>query len=83
MIGRYAEVRGSLFDHLQNGMQYPDDGAERLVFALGEVAPAVELAEQLVRAVHEMDDQRACRVSNGRALGTGRSRCPRDRGILP
>src|SRR5207245_9067980 len=35
VIGRYAEVRGSLFDHLQNGMQYPDDGAKRLVLAPG------------------------------------------------
>src|SRR2546425_3370455 len=35
VIGRYAEVCGSRFDHLQYGMQYSDDSAERLVLAPG------------------------------------------------
>src|SRR5258708_37875453 len=56
VIGRYPDVRRSLLDHLQHGVQYADHGAEPLVLAFGGVAPAVELAEQLVRAVDQMDD---------------------------
>src|SRR5439155_1089648 len=56
VVGRDAEVRGSLLDHLQDRMQHADHGAEGLILALGKVTPAVELAEQLVRAVYQMND---------------------------
>ena len=51
-----TQVRGSLLDHLQDRMQHADHGAERRILALSEVTPAVELAEQLVRAVYQMND---------------------------
>src|SRR5207244_11590570 len=45
-------------------MQHAADGAEALILALAEMTPAVKLAEQLVRAVDEMNDQAAasCRM---------------------
>src|SRR5438477_347183 len=45
VIGRHADVSGSLLDHLQYRVQHAGDGAERLILTLGEVPPAVELAE--------------------------------------
>jgi hypothetical protein len=37
-------------------MQHTDYGAEGPILALGEAAKAVKVAEQLVRAVYEMND---------------------------
>ena len=56
MIGRDADVRRALFEHLQHGVQHADDGAVRLVLAFVEAPQAVEVAEQLVGAVDEVDD---------------------------
>src|SRR6266850_588059 len=52
---RAAEASRSGLDHLEHGVQHPDDGAEGLVLALIEAALAVELAEQLVGAVEEVN----------------------------
>src|SRR2546430_3187334 len=51
VVGRHAEVRSSLLDHLQHRMQHAHDGAERLVRTPGGATPAVELAEQPGRAL--------------------------------
>src|SRR5207247_2399543 len=59
VVGRDPDVGGPLLDQLQYRMQHAADGAEGRVCALGEATPAVELAEQLVRSVHEMNDHRA------------------------
>ena len=56
VVGRDADVRRSRLDHLQHGIQHADHGAEGPILALGEAAQAVEVAEQLVRAVDEMND---------------------------
>src|SRR5438552_5198047 len=56
VIGRDAEVRAPLLDHLQYRVEHSDHGAEGRVLALRGAAAAVELAEQLVRAVDEMND---------------------------
>src|SRR3954469_3434979 len=59
MIGRDADMSGAGLDHLQNGAKHAKDAAERGVLALGESASTVEVSKELVRAVDEMDDQRA------------------------
>ncbi len=59
VIGGHPDVSRSGLDHLQYRMQHAADGAEALVLALAEMAPAVKLAEQLVRAVDEMNDHAA------------------------
>ena len=51
VIGRHTDMRRSSLDHLQNGIEDADDRAQGLVLALVEAAQAVEVAEQLVRAV--------------------------------
>jgi hypothetical protein len=55
VIGRDADVRRALLDHLEHRLQHADHRAERPV-ALGEAAQAVEVAEQLVGAVDQVDD---------------------------
>src|SRR5438128_5490957 len=83
VVGRHAEMRGSLLDHLQYRVQHSDDRAERLVLALSGATPAVELPEQLVRDVQEVNDHRTDLVPTAPAPGTDRPRCPRDRGTAP
>ena len=48
---RHADVSRSCFNHLQNGIQHADHRAERPILALVEATQAVEMPEQLVRAV--------------------------------
>ena len=57
MIGGDADMRGALLDHLQHRVQHAVHGAERRVLALVEAPLAVEVPEQLVRAVDEVNDQ--------------------------
>src|SRR5437016_2245695 len=59
VIARHTEMSRSGLDHLQYRMQHAADGAEALILAIAEMAPAVKLAEQLVRAVDEMNDHAA------------------------
>jgi hypothetical protein len=56
VIGRYTNVSRSVLDHLQDRMQDADHGSQRAILALVEAAEAIEVAEQLVRAVYEMND---------------------------
>src|SRR6266571_3157320 len=55
VIGCHTDVSRSGLDHLQYRMQHAADSAEALILALAEMAPAVKLAEQLVRAVEGMN----------------------------
>src|SRR2546427_507227 len=68
VIGRHTDVSRSGLDHLQYRMQHAADGAEALILALAEMAPAVKLAEQLVRTVDEMNDHAA---ASGRRSRSG------------
>src|ERR1044072_311522 len=56
VIGGDADVGSPLLDHLQDCVEHAGDGTERRIFLLFSVAHAVEEAEQLVRAVDEVDD---------------------------
>ena len=56
MIGRDADVRRAVLEHLQHRLQHADDGAERAVDAFVETPQAVEMTEQLVGAVDEVND---------------------------
>jgi hypothetical protein len=49
-------------------MQDADHGAKGSILALVEAAKAIEVAEQLVRAVDEMDDQILFRWMSWRAM---------------
>src|SRR5207248_7290551 len=74
VIGRHTDVRRSLLDHLQHRMQDADHGAKGPILALVDAAKAVEVAEQLVRAVHEMND-RAPVTQSGRRRGRHHRLC--------
>jgi len=64
VIGRNADVRCSLLDHLQQGLQHADNRAEGLVLAFVEAAQAVEVPEQLVGPVYNVNDHASlCRGS--------------------
>ena len=56
MIGRDTDVRGSLLEHLEHGVEDADDGTEGCILALVEATQAVEVPEQFVGAVDEMND---------------------------
>src|SRR5438874_495960 len=56
VIGRHAEMRRPLLDHLQHGMQHAVYGAEGSIVAFVEAAQTIEVAEQLVGAVNEMNN---------------------------
>jgi hypothetical protein len=56
MVGRNAEVRVAVLDHLEHGLQHADDRAVRAVFAFVEPAQAVEVTEELVGAVDKVND---------------------------
>jgi hypothetical protein len=51
MVGCNAEVRRSLFDHLQRGVEDGDHGAVLGVLTFVETTQPIEMPEQLVRAV--------------------------------
>ena len=59
MVRRYPEVRRALLDRLEDGVEHAGDGAERRVLPSGDAPQAVEVPEQLVRAVEEVDDHLA------------------------
>src|SRR5215831_19465641 len=52
-------MRRALLEHLQHGLQHANDPAVWTVFTFGEAAQPVKMAEQLVRAVNEMNDHAA------------------------
>jgi hypothetical protein len=56
VIRRDTEVRGAGLEHLQHGMEDPVDRAEWRILPLVKTPQAVEMAEQLVGAVHEVHD---------------------------
>jgi hypothetical protein len=56
VIGGDAEVRVAVLDHLENGLQYADDGAVGAVFAFGKPTQPVEVTEEFVSAVDEVND---------------------------
>ena len=64
MIGRDADVRRARLEQLQHGVQHARRGAEPLVVAPAAAAPAVEVAEELVRPVDEVDDHREPRMAH-------------------
>jgi hypothetical protein len=57
VVGGHAQVGRALLDHAEQAEENPAHGTEWLVLALVEAAQAVELPEQLVRAVDEVNDQ--------------------------
>src|ERR1035438_10150038 len=59
MVRGYPYMRRTFLDHLQDGVEQTDDGAERPILALGEAAQAIEVAKQLVGSVDEMNDHQA------------------------
>ncbi len=61
VIGCDADVRRSGLDHLQNRIEHADHRAEGLILAFVEAAQAVKVAEQLVRAVDQMNDDAVVR----------------------
>jgi hypothetical protein len=56
VVGRDADVRRAVLDHLEQHVQHARDGAERRGLALLEAAAAVVMAEELVGAVDEVND---------------------------
>jgi hypothetical protein len=78
VVGGDAEVRGAFLDRLEDGVQHAPDRAEGLVLALVEAALAVEVAEQLVRTVHDVNDHSNPRLMV-RDAGPARSASPGSR----
>src|SRR2546429_5936906 len=60
VIGRHAEMRRPLLDHLQHGMQHAVYGAEGSIVAFVEAAQTIEVAEQFVRPV----DRKSTRLNS-------------------
>src|SRR5262249_7784368 len=58
VIGRDTEVGRSFLEHLEHRVQDADYGPERGIL-LVEATKAIEVAEELVRAVEKMDDHSA------------------------
>ena len=59
---------GALLDHLQHAVEHADHGAIRPVGAFGEAAQAVEMPEELVRAVDEVNDHPTNYITSRGAL---------------
>jgi hypothetical protein len=57
VIGGDPQMRGALFDHLQDPMQYTEHRTQGAILAC-EAAQPVEVTEQLVRTVDEVHDHR-------------------------
>ena len=66
MVRCNAQVRRAFLDHLQDGVEHTDDGAEWPIFVLGEATQAIEVAENLVRTVDEMNDHGELFFNRGR-----------------
>ena len=78
VIGGDADVRRAGLEHLRDGAEHAGDRAERAVAFLFRAPVAVEMAEQLVRAVDEMNDHRAGRAqAAARSSSSARSRALR------
>ncbi len=73
VVGGHADVRGALLDHLQHRLQHPHDRAVGAI-RLGEATQAVEVPEELVRAVDEVDDHRPVTRTPRRAAAATRVR---------
>jgi peptidyl-prolyl cis-trans isomerase A (cyclophilin A) len=56
VVRRNGKMRRARLEHLEHGVQYADDGAERWVFTFGEAADAVEVTEQFIGPVEQMND---------------------------
>src|SRR5262249_42958057 len=63
VVGGHAEVRRAALEHLRGRMKDARYRAEWRVHALGRPPRAVEVAEELVRAVDEVDDHAAAEPS--------------------
>jgi hypothetical protein len=74
VIGRHADVRGSLLDHLQHGTEHAGRGGKGPLLDPGDAAKTVEVPEQLVRAVHEVYEHAQANASNGDILASGSQR---------
>jgi len=57
VIRRYTNVRRSLLDHLQNGIEDTDHRTEGPILAVVEATKPVEVPEQFVGAVDKMNNQ--------------------------
>ena len=55
MVSRDADVRGVVFDHLRDHIEYAGNCAKRRIRFV-EATQTVEVAEQFVGAVDEVDD---------------------------
>ena len=55
-------MRGSLFQHLQHGLQHADHRAERAILPFVEATQAVEMPEQLIGAVDDVNDHAPRRI---------------------
>src|ERR1700736_3471703 len=60
VVGRHADVRSTLLEHLQDRVQHADHGPEGLILAFAKAAQAVKMPEQLVRAVNQVYQHSAC-----------------------
>ena len=56
MIGGYAQVRGTLVDHLHHGIEHPGNRSESSLLPRGEATQSIEMAEELVGSVDQMND---------------------------
>src|SRR5262249_529229 len=56
VVGRDADVGRILLEHLEHGVQYPRNPAERRILALAIAARTVEVPEEPVGAVEQVDD---------------------------
>ncbi len=63
VVGGDAQVRLAALDELQHALQHANHGTEAPILSLVESALAIEVAEQLVRAVDQMNHDRRARVS--------------------
>jgi hypothetical protein len=77
MVGGHPDVRLAALDELEHGLEDANHRAERTVLPVVEAAQAVEVSEQLVRAVDEMYD-----FSAGRLLRSAWQPAP-DRSLSP
>src|SRR6185312_7385332 len=58
MIGGDTDMGRAGLEHLHDGAQHTNDGAEGWILSLHEAAQTVKVPEQLVGAVEEMNDHR-------------------------
>ncbi len=58
VIGRHADVRGPVLEHLEHGMEDANRRAEGRIIDFSGAPQAVEMAEQLVGAINQVNDHR-------------------------